>query len=128
MYKKSVFNYADAAITALCIAILFYLMIKLMPIILTITAIGAIVINHEKFKRYAKNVWLGLDNFFSSMLGGHWEDTLSSRLGKAQEDNSTVLGFIANRVDNLWYVTLNQVGHCKNAIELRNNKHQVTGR
>ena len=128
MPKKTILNYLDAFITVICISVLFVVMLYLTPFILAATAIFAVFSKREKLLRYAKNVWLGLDNFFSAMLGGHWEDTLSSRLGKALEAGSVVLSFIARRVDNLWFVALNQLNHCVSAIELRNNKHQVTGR
>lgn len=126
--KKTILNYLDAGISALFFVFFVVLSVLLKPFILLGTAVGAIMSSNEKVDRYAKNVWLGFDNSASADTGGHWEDTLSSRLGKAQEAGSRVLSFIARRVDNLWFVMLNQQGHCKKAIELRNNNKQVTGR
>ena len=77
--------------------------------------------------KYMSNVLLSIDYYGSSVTGGDPHDTISSRLGKAQEAGSRI-SWLAEMVDYVDLVLFTKKpNHCKRSIR-HNDDRQVTGR
>ncbi len=85
-------------------------------------------IGNGKAAQWGKNCWVGKDNLVSAQLGGDPDETISSRLGKAQRANSRYLSFVAGKVDLVAKELFNDPYHCQTSIEADEGKDQVTGR
>nr|WP_136252885.1 hypothetical protein [Ningiella ruwaisensis] len=81
-------------------------------------------------KRGKKQGWLysiliGQDCLVNAIFGGHFKTTISSELGY-QSSKSDTARYMAKVVDWLFYVTVGEVDHCKNAME-KEDLYYVSG-
>ncbi|HYF87435.1 hypothetical protein [Azospirillum sp.] len=72
--------------------------------------------------RYALNVAVAVDQLANAVLGGDCDETLSSRLGKAQRGDfgpgwRWITAPIRWAVDAVFRVAFGQSGHCASSIE-----------
>jgi len=67
-------------------------------------------------KGWLYSVLLGQDHAVHTFLGGHYKTTISAQLGYMSDTSRTALA-MATIVDWLFYVTTNEIGHCKNAMQ-----------
>jgi len=60
--------------------------------------------------RYFWNLLISIDQLFNTILGGHPDETISSRAGKKQDDEcwAAWLCWLLNKIDT---------NHCKKSIE-----------
>jgi hypothetical protein len=68
--------------------------------------------------QYLYNLFLGLDQAINTLLGGHPDETLSSRLGRSIDLERYFWVFPLRKViDTLfWFDTEDHMGHCEKSI------------
>lgn len=60
---------------------------------------------------------MAFDQFFSAILGGHPDDTMSQRLGRAKvSGGGFIVLFFAGAVDLLAYLLAGENNHCVNSL------------
>lgn len=74
--------------------------------------------------KWGLNILIGFDNFVSSVLLGDPDETISSRLGKAQRDNAP-LKPVADLVDFVVLELFGQAQHCQKSIERDEGKDKL---
>ncbi len=68
--------------------------------------------------QYAYNMLFAIDTFASTILGGHPDDTISERLGRAYLANpGTAIKLAKASVDFLAYALVGQKNHCVSSLD-----------
>ncbi len=68
-------------------------------------------------KRYIKNIFVSIDQFFNTLLGGDPDETISSRCGKYK--HRKICKLICKLLDKIEYQ------HCEKSIEEDEGNHEV---
>lgn len=77
-------------------------------------------------KQYALNMLMAVDQFLSTVLGGHPDDTVSQRLGRAQAiGGNRITRTAAGTVDALAYYVAGEKNHCANSLTGRTSAKEL---
>lgn len=77
-------------------------------------------------KQYLYNMLMALDQFFSTVLGGHPDDSISQRLGRAYLAGATPTIFFFKRlVDWLALVLVGEKNHCVSSLDGKSNVREL---
>lgn len=69
-------------------------------------------------RQYAYNMLMALDQFISAVLGGHPDDTVSQRLGRASLSSpGPGVQFFRRLVDTLAWILVRQKDHCISSLD-----------
>jgi hypothetical protein len=69
-------------------------------------------------RQYALNMLMAVDQFLSTVLGGHPDDTISQRLGRAKvSGGGWVVTSCAGIVDALAFILARESNHCVRSLE-----------
>ena len=88
----------------------------IIPLTLLIVFLISVLLrtNNAFIKKYTRNVWVGVDQFYNTMLLGDEDETISSRCGKLR-NNGTPL--FANVIDWVVFIITKERNHCSSCIE-----------
>lgn len=77
------------------------------------------LLKSNKNERLAVNVLYGIDQWANTLLGGHPDETISSRLGRTinRKVRYWWVRFLQRSVDYIAKTLFNDVNHCLNAID-----------
>lgn len=68
-------------------------------------------------RQYLLNMAMAVDQFASTLLGGHPDDTVSQRLGRAKlSGGGVIVRFFAELVDALAFILVQEKNHCVNSL------------
>lgn len=67
-------------------------------------------------KQYLINLVFTIDQFLSTILGGHPDDTVSQRLGRASLAGNEAAEPFRMAVDLLAFVVSGEINHCVNSL------------
>jgi len=77
-------------------------------------------------KQYLLNMAMAVDQFASTILGGHPDDTVSQRLGRAQlSGGGIVVTTMAGLVDFLAHVLVGEKNHCVNSLSGKTHAREL---
>lgn len=74
------------------------------------------------WKRWAINIWAADDQNVNAMLGGNRDITISSRVGYKSKEGNNIASIMEVVINWLFFISVGEVDHCRNAIE-RDEKH-----
>lgn len=78
------------------------------------------------FKQYAINMLMATDQFLSTIMGGHPDDTISQRLGRAKlAGGGPVVNFAAAFVDALALVLFREKYHCLRSLNGKTSAREL---
>ncbi len=71
----------------------------------------------DKLKKYLKNIFISIDQFLNTLVGGDPDETISSRCHKYK--NNRFCRFICKVLDKI------EKDHCKKSVERDEGRHEV---
>lgn len=100
--------------------LLFVLFVLFAPLILPLILLVVFLINvllkmnSEFIKKYTRNVWVGVDQFYNTILLGDEDETISSRCGKLRNNGNPLF---ADVIDWVVFIITKERNHCSSCIE-----------
>lgn len=77
-------------------------------------------------KQYFLNLTMAVDQFISTVLGGHPDDTVSQRLGRAMTDNPNfVVRTSTATIDWLAFVIAGEEHHCASSLHGKTHAKEI---
>lgn len=75
--------------------------------------------------QYLLNLAMGIDQFVSTLLGGHPDDTVSQRLGRAHLAGNQKVEPFRIAVDFLARVLVGEIDHCVKSLEGKSSAREI---
>lgn len=76
--------------------------------------------------QYVMNIAMGIDQFASTILGGHPDDTISQRLGRAKLSGGSKAVMISAAVVDFWAkVLFGERDHCVNSLRGKSDAREI---
>lgn len=77
-------------------------------------------------RQYLVNLLMGIDQFVSTILGGHPDDTISQRLGRAKvHGGGVVVNFFSLTVDSIAYFLAGESNHCVASLSGKTSAKEI---
>ena len=76
--------------------------------------------------QYLINLFFAIDQFVSTVLGGHPDDTVSQRLGRAKASGGGALVLVAAKtLDMVIYVLFGEANHCDRSLVGKSSAREI---
>ena len=110
----------------LLLVFIFWLWLALafLPVTVLVTVLP-MFIKRRSLARWRLHFWLGQDQFINAIFFGNPDVTISSRVGWLSRNGSKTAKVAEQIIDLIFYLAVNEVGHCANSYESTKKHNKV---